>query len=70
MFKRYSPPNKNNTHLISRTVTEVYRTVPTSEVVIAMSNGNSLKLVYPGGIDDLYSAIGYDLEQHADLLEG
>ena len=70
MFKRYSPPSENNTSLINGTVTEVYHAVPKGEIVVAMSNGDLLKLVYPMGIRNLYSTIGYDVVQLADLLEG
>jgi hypothetical protein len=70
MFQKYSPPNEENTFTISGTVTEVYHAVPRGEVVIAMSNGDLLKLVYPWGIRNLYTTIGYDVEQLADLLEG
>lgn len=70
MFQRYSPPNENNTSMINGTVTEVYHGVPKGEVVVVMSNGDSLRLQYPWGIQNLYSTIGYDIAQLADLLEG
>lgn len=70
MFGRYAPPNENNTFLISGTVTEVYHAVPKGEVVVSLLNGEKLKLVYPMGIQNLYSTIGYDIEELADLLEG
>ncbi len=70
MFNRYSFPNEENTSVISGTVTEVYHSVPKGDVVVAMSKGDSLRLVYPWGIRDLYSTLGYDIIQLSDLLEG
>ena len=70
MFVRYSPPNENNTFWISGRVTEVYHALPKGVVVVAMSNGEVLQLVYPTGIWELQSAIGCDVDQLANLLEG
>lgn len=71
MFKRYSPPNESNTSVMSGTVTEVYYTAPGERVVvISMSDGDKLKLVSPYTLGNLYSTIGYDIEELADLLEG
>ncbi len=70
MFNRYSFPNEENTSEISGTVTEVYHGVPKGEFGVAMSNGDSLRLVYPWGIRNLYSTLGYDIAQLSDLLEG
>lgn len=70
MFQRYGPPNESNTTVITGTVTEVYHAVPRDEVVLKMSDGVLLKLVYPTGIYELESALGYDVGQLARLLEG
>ncbi len=70
MFGRYAPPNEKNTISTSGTVSEVYHAVPKGEVVVSLSNGEKLKLVYPMGIQNLYSTIGYDIDELADLLEG
>lgn len=35
-----------------------------------MENEEKLESVYPWGIQNLYSSIGYDVSQLADLLEG
>lgn len=69
MFQEYALPNENNTSVISGTVTDVYYT-RRSGVVVDVSNGDSLRLVYPRSIHELYSAIGYDVDGLADLLEG
>ena len=70
MLKKHSPPNENNTVLTNGTVCDVYHAVPKGEVVISISNGELLKLVYPLGIQNLYSTIGYDVDELADLLVG
>lgn len=70
MFVRYSLPSKDNTSIISGTVIEVYHGVPSGGVFVEMSNGEVLKFVYPWGIQNLYSIIGYDTTQLAALLEG
>ena len=70
MFQKYSPPNEDNTFVICGTVTEVYHAFPKGEVVISLSNGDSVRLVYPWGLQNLCEEIGYDIEQLADLLEG
>lgn len=71
MFKRYSPPNENNTSTMSDTVTEVYYTAPGERVVvIALLDKEPLKLVFPYTLNNLYSTIGYDIDELANLLEG
>lgn len=70
MFHKYARPNENNTSVINDTVTDVYYKMPKGEVVVVVSNGESLQLVYPWSIHDLYSTIGYDVDELADLLEG
>lgn len=70
MFKKYPLPNENNTSLTAGIVTDVYHAVPKGEIVVLMSNGELLKLVYPLGIQNLYSTIGYDVDKLADSLEG
>ncbi len=70
MFNKYTPPNEDNTSLVAGTVTDVYYGAPRGGVTVVMSNGDSLRFVYPTGDWELYSAIGYDLDELADLLEG
>ena len=72
MFDQYSMPNEDNTSIINAMVTDVYYGVSasTSETVVEMSNGDSLTLVCPWFERSLYSAIGYDIDELADLLEG
>ena len=71
MIKRYSPPNENNTSTMSDTVTEVYYTAPGERVVvIALLDKEPLKLVSPYTLNNLYSTIGYDIDELANLLEG
>lgn len=70
MFQRYSYPDEHNTSLVTGTVGEVYFTVPKDEVVIELTNGECLQLVYPSMKSQLFSAIGYNIEELASLLEG
>lgn len=70
MFQRYSLPTDRNTFLITGTVNEVYFTATKGEtMIVEMSNRERVQLVYPNR-RALYSAIGYDIEELADLLEG
>ena len=56
---------------MSGSVTEVYWTAPGERVVvISLSDGEPLKLVSPYALGNLYSTIGYDIEELAGLLEG
>ena len=70
VFDRYAPPSENNTSVKSGTVTDVYLGVPSNEVRVELSNGDSLLLAHSWGPRQLYAAIGYDHVQLADLLEG
>ncbi len=70
MFHWYAQPDGDNTFVVKGTVLEVYYTSPRGEVVIVMENEEAVKFVYPWGIQNLYSTIGYDVSQLADLLEG
>jgi hypothetical protein len=70
MFHWYTQPDEDNTFVVKGTVLEVYYASPKGEVVIAMENEEAVKFVYPWGIRNLYSTIGYDVSQLADLLEG
>lgn len=70
MFKKYTPPNVNNTSLGEGKVVEVYLGVPSGGVTLVMSNGESLGLVTPTLGSKFYSAIGYNVNELADLLEG
>lgn len=56
---------------MSGSVTEVYWTAPGGRVVvISLSDGEPLKLASPYALGNLYSTIGYDIEELAGLLEG
>ena len=55
---------------MSATVTDVYFTSPKHTAQIAISGGEPLVLVSPNGLRNLYSTIGYDVDQLAQLLEG
>jgi Na+/alanine symporter len=68
MFHWYAQPDGDNTFVVKDTVLEVYHAK--REIVIEMENEEAVKFVYPWGIQNLYSTIGYDVSQLADLLEG
>ena len=70
MFDKYSKPNEENTSIEIDTVADVYYATRTKDIVLEMSDGEQLHLVYPWRAKDLYNAIGYDLDQLAELLEG
>ena len=70
MLVRYSYPHKDNTTVVCDTVQEVYHGVPSDEVTIVLSSGESLKLTYPHRVSTLYSSIGYDITQLQELLTG
>ncbi len=71
MFKKYAPPSENNTSIMRGTVSEVYYTVPGERVVvISLSNGEVIKLIPGYTHKNLFSTIGYDIEELANLLEG
>ena len=70
MFDKYSKPNEENTSFEIGTVADVYYATGIKEVVLEMSDGKRFHLVCPWFPKDLYNAIGYDLDQLAELLEG
>ena len=70
MFAKYSYPSEENTSMASDTVADVYYASGKEAVVVEMSNGDQLQLVYPNFSGELYSAIGYDLDELCELLEG
>ncbi len=70
MFNRYSKPSVGNTSIESGIVADVYYAVGKDVVIVEMSNGDQLQLVYPNFSSELYSAIGYDLDELYDLLKG
>jgi len=51
-------------------VADVYHGGKNKGVIVEMSNGDQLQLVYPNFSGELYSAIGYDLDELCELLEG
>lgn len=69
MFDKYSKPSEDNTSVSSGTVAEVYY-ARGNRVIVEMSDGEQFQLVCPWLPKDLYNAIGYDLDQLAELLEG
>ena len=70
MFDKYSKPREDNTSISSGTVADVYYRTGTQEVVVEMTTGEQFHLVCPWLPKDLYNAIGYDLNQLTELLEG
>ena len=68
MFDKYSKPSEENTSISSGTVADVY--YASGIVIVEMSDGEQFQLVYPWLPKDLYDAIGYNLDQFAELLEG
>ena len=70
MFDTYSKPSEDNTSISSGTVVDVYYETGTKEVVVEMTTGEQFQLVCPWLPKNLYNAIGYDLDQLAELLKG
>ena len=70
MFVKYSYPSEENTSMASDTVADVYYRVGADVVIIEMSEGKKFQLVYPNFQSELYSTIGYDLDELCELLEG
>ena len=70
MFNKYSKPTEKNTSISSGNVANVYYASGNDVVIVEMSDGEQLQLVCPWLPKDLYNAIGYDLDQLAELLEG
>lgn len=70
MFDKYSKPSEDNTSVSSGTVADVYYASGKDVIIVEMSDGEQFQLVCPWLPKDLYNAIGYDLNQLAELLEG
>ena len=70
MFDKYSKPSEDNTSVSSGTVADVYYAIGKDVIIVEMSDGEQFQLVCPWLPKDLYNAIGYDLNQLAELLEG
>ena len=70
MFDKYSKPSEENTSISSGTVADVYYASGKDVVIVKMSDGEQFQLVCPWLPKDLYNAIGYDLDQLAEILEG
>ena len=70
LFIQYTKPNGDNTSISGGSVADVYHGGKKKGVIIEMSNGDQLQLVYPNFSGELYSAIGYDLDELCELLEG
>ena len=70
LFIQYTKPNGDNTSISGGSVADVYHGGKKKGVIVEMSNGDQLQLVYPNFSGELYSAIGYDLNELCELLEG
>lgn len=70
MFAKYSYPSEENTSMASDTVADVYYAVGADVVIVETSEGKKFQLVYPNFESELYSTIGYDLDELCDLLKG
>ena len=70
LFIQYTKPNGDNTSISGGSVADVYHGGKKKGVIVEMSNGDQLQLVYPNFSGELYSAIGYDLDELCELLEG
>ena len=70
MFDKYSAPSEVNTSIEQGTVKDVYYGVGTDAVMVEMSDGTALQLAYPNFPQELYSSIGYELDELAELLNG
>ena len=70
LFIQYTKPNGDNTSISGGSVADVYHGGKKKGVIVEMSNGDQLQLVYPYFSGELYSAIGYDLDELCELLEG
>ena len=68
LFNLYPMPDEKNTSVLSGTVNDVY--LSKAGVFVEMENGDSLRFVYPWGVQNLFSEIGYDIEKLSDLIEG
>ena len=70
MFVKYSYPSEENTSMASDTVADVYYAVGADVVIVEMSEGKQFTLVYPNFQSELYSTIGYDLDELCDMMKG
>ena len=70
MFAKYSNPREENTSMASDTVADVYYASGKKVVIVEMSNGDEFQLVYPNFPRELYSTIGYNLDELYNLLKG
>ena len=70
MFVKYSYPSEENTSMASDTVADVYYAVGADVVIVETSEGKKFQLVYPNFQSELYSTIGYDLDELCNLLIG
>lgn len=70
LFIQYTKPNEDNTSVSEGTVADVYHGGRHKGVIVEMSNREQLQLVYPHFSNELYSTIGYDLDELCKLLEG
>ncbi len=69
-LQKYSAPNEENTYLAEGTVVDLYSPTREQAIILELSNGDQLRLVYTGIINRLYDSIGYDFDRLSQLLEG
>ena len=69
-LQKYSAPNEENTYLAQGTVVDLYSPTREQAIILELSNGDQLRLVYTGFIYRLYDSIGYDFDRLSQLLEG
>ena len=70
MFDKYSYTSGENTSTEIGTVSDVYYATGIKAVMVEMSDGNRFQLEYPNFPKELYSKIGYDLDELCELLKG
>lgn len=70
MFDQYSKPSEDNTSISSGVVADVYYASGRDLVIVEMSDGEQFQLVYTWRPTVLYNAIGYNIDQLAEILEG
>ena len=70
LFIKYTKPNEDNTSVKSGIVTDVNRGGKNEGIIVEISNGERLQLVYPSFSSELFSKIGYDFKELCELLEG
>lgn len=70
MFDKYSYSSEETTSIERGTVADVYYATGIKTVMVEMSDGDQFQLEYPNFPKELYSVIGYDLDELCELLKG